>query len=393
MSADFQDLLQDAEQMSAQIDKENAGLPRLQRTLSQLCDENRRKQAKSNNYLSTDAKEINASILLAGKGIDAPRLTQTIENLNIQQQQQQAAPATAGGVGEYKGSLDRLSNIEQLRDIDLQSFLKTERESSLMSIIEETRQKTMQETEETYLINSELEWEKQKQKIMQELLGSFNPDMSISKTTSSIIKGRSSSTMMPQHRSLMTDIEMEFAKEVFIYNDKIVAKLTPKPDLLANFTGLVQRFNDKNLEDAWNMLYYMSNVPSKFIDHSEQHLDRDNSSKIQMFFVNQALGYLEHCFKEVLQNTVNANLKQAKVGGAPGTLPLVTGFLRLKESAKYHNLCEETFDDKQPLWPTIYLCLRCGDIEAAKSVAIKTKKEDIVNYLDELLKDMSNFER
>ena len=82
--ADFQDLLQDAEQMTAQIDKENTGLPRLQRTLSQLFEVNKRKLTRQANYMTTDASEINASILLAGKGIDAPRLTQTIENLSAQ---------------------------------------------------------------------------------------------------------------------------------------------------------------------------------------------------------------------------------------------------------------------------------------------------------------------
>lgn len=398
MSADFQDLLQDAEQMSARIDKENAGLPRLQRTLSQLCELNRRKLAKNDNYLSTDAKEINASILLAGKGIDAPRLTQTIENLNIQQPTSLAASTSAAV--DSKGSLDHLLNIEQLRDIDLQSFLKSERELSLMSIIEETRQRTMQQTEESYLINSELEWEKQKQKLLQEhsfsTTGSFNSDLGLlsSNTTSSIINARSSNNG-PQNRSLMTDIEMEFSKEVYIYNEKIISKETPKPDLLANFTRLVQRFNDKNLDDAWNMLYYMTDLPSGYLtEHKDkQTFNRDNSAKTQVFFINQSLKYLEQGFKDVLQSTVNANLKQAKIGGAPGILPLVTGFLRLKESAKYHKSCEETFDDKQPLWPTIYLCLKCGDVEAARNVAMKTKKEDIANYLDELLKDVSQFER
>jgi nuclear pore complex protein Nup93 len=399
MSTDFQDLLQDAEQMTARIDKENAGLPRLQRTLSQLCEFNRRKLAKTDNYLSLDAKEINASILLAGKGIDAPRLTQTIENLNIKQQQQQVTPTSS--TLDTKGSLDRLLNIEQLKEIDLQSFLKTERELALMSIIEETRQRTMQETEETYLINNELEWERQKQKIMQEhsfssLGGSFSSEMSMSNTTSSQINSRSLNLTTTQNRTLMSDVEMEFSKEVFSYNEKIVSKVTPKPDLLSNFTSLIQRFNDKNLEDAWNMLYYMTNLPaghSSEQQHKDSNFSRENSVKTQMFFVNQSLSYLEHCFKELLQNTVNANLKQAKVGGAPGTLPLVTGFLRLKESNKYHTFSEETFDDKQPLWPTIYLCLRCGDLEAAKIVSIKTKKDDITNYLDELLKVMANFER
>ena len=195
MPADFQDLLQDAEQMTALIDKENAGLPRLQRTLSQLCELNRRKLAKTDNYLSTDAKEINAAILLAGKGIDTPRLTQTIENLNIQQQQQQQQQTATAASVDSKGALDRLINIEQLREIDLQSFLKSERELALMSIIEESRQRTMQQTEEAYLINSDLEWEKQKQKIMQEhsfnSLGSLNADLAMPTTTSSIINSRS----------------------------------------------------------------------------------------------------------------------------------------------------------------------------------------------------------
>lgn len=392
--ADFQDLLQDAEQMTAQIDKENAGLPRLERTLSQLFEVNKRKLAKTTNYLSTDAKEINASILLAAKGIDATRLSHNIENLNIQPPPAAPAPSITA---ESIGSLDKLSNIEQLRDIDLQSFLKSEKESALMSIIEETRLNTMKEIEESYMTRSEQEWEKQKQKIMQELLGTFNPDLSISAMTSSTLSSRPSGLMPQHHRTIMSDIEMEFAKEVFAYNQKIVSREKPKPDLLANFTALVQHLNDKNIEDAWNMLYYMSNIPSHKTDYDDyadaaqvQSYDRDNSLKTQMFFVNQALLYLEYCFKEVIQNTVNSNLKQAKLGGAIGTLSLVSAYLRLSQSEKYHKLSDEKFDDNQPLWPTIYLCLRCGDIDAARSVALKTKKVDVANYLDEMLKDSSN---
>lgn len=61
-------------------------------------------------------------------------------------------------------------------------------------------------------------------------------------------------------------------------------------------------------------------------------------------------------------------------------------FLRLQQSEKYHQNYEETFDDNQPLWPFIYLCLRCGDLEAARSIALKTKKDDLVGYFEELLR-------
>ena len=71
-------------------------------------------------------------------------------------------------------------------------------------------------------------------------------------------------------------------------------------------------------------------------------------------------------------------------------MALVSGYLRLPQSEKYHKLSDEFFDESQPLWPTIYLCLRCGDVEAARNVAVKAKKDDIANYLDEIMRDSAN---
>lgn len=413
--ADLDDLLQEAEQIRANIDKENTGYPRLERTLNQIVEANKRKLAKTTNYMSNDANEINASILLANRGIDAPRLTQTIENLSAQsymagaQQQQPTAATGTPPVKRVMDSVDRFSTIDQLRDIDLQSFLKTEKESALMSIIEETRQQTIQEIEESFASYNELEWEKQKQKIMQELLGSFTPDLSVSSTTTSNInisrmqsmRQAGSGVTGSSGRSIMSDIEMEFAKEIYTYNEKIINNEQPRPDLLANLNNLVQKFQDKNIEDAWNMLNYMSQtniidddnqdlVNSSRLTDNNNKFDRDNSPQQQMFFVNQAITYLEICFRDLIQNAVNANLKQAKLGGAIGTLSLISGYLRLPQSEKYHKLSEEFFDDNQPVWATIYLCLRCGDIEAARNVALKTKKEDIATYLDEIIRDGLN---
>lgn len=169
------------------------------------------------------------------------------------------------------------------------------------------------------------------------------------------------------------------------------------PDLLASLLGLVQRMNDKNIEEAWDILNFMTSAPRNRTDYdtnqeSRVNLDRDTSVEMQSFFVRQAQSYLEHSCKELVKNTVSANLKQAKLGGSLGTLSLVNGYLRLSQSEKYHQFSspEEVFDDKQPIWPTIYLCLRCGDVEAARQVAIKTRKEDIAAYLDEILKNKTN---
>jgi hypothetical protein len=180
MSTDFQDLLQDAEQLRAQIDQENTDLPRLQRTFSQLLEAGQRKLAKTN-YLTTDPNSINASILLASKGIDAPRLTQNIEHLQsttpsmaqqnqqLQQQQQQ------------QQHLSVLHNIENLKETSIQNYLKLEKEIALMSTIEETRKRTLKEIEDTYWEQNEIEWEKQKQKIMNALHGSNADILNIAK--------------------------------------------------------------------------------------------------------------------------------------------------------------------------------------------------------------------
>ena len=173
--------------------------------------------------------------------------------------------------------------------------------------------------------SDELEWERQKQKIMQDLLGSFNPELAISNmtTTASINPRSANMNSSMQGRTVMTDIEMEFSKEIYLYNEKLINK--EPSDLMTKFGSLVQKLNDKNIEELWSMLYFMCDLPKNFVVDN----DREQLPKIQIHFVNQAVSFLEHCFKELLQNTVNANLKQAKIGGAPGTLALVAGYLRL----------------------------------------------------------------
>jgi nuclear pore complex protein Nup93 len=183
---DFQDLLQDAEHMKSQIDQENVGMPRLQRTLAQLFEAGRHKLQKTGQYTSNDSNEINASILLAGKGVDAPRLTQAIDNLNF------SSTSTSNGQSGEQSRYDQsqydgpIGSLEQLRDTDLQTFLKSEKETALISVIEETKQRTMEDIEEFYSTSSDIEWEKQKEKIMHELLGSFNTDISMNIGGSSI---------------------------------------------------------------------------------------------------------------------------------------------------------------------------------------------------------------
>ncbi len=174
---------------------------------------------------------------------------------------------------------------------------------------------------------------------------------------------------------------MAFAKEVYLYNEKVLVSVQQKPDLLESFLGVARKLNDKNIEDAWTMLGFMTSVP-KSNDGAERV-----TVQMQQAFVKQAISYLETTFKEFLKNSINTNLEQAKVGGKLGTLQLITGFLRLNP-AKYYSSFEETFtENQQPLWAIVYLCLRCGDYEAARTVALKAKKDDIAGYMNEFMQN------
>ena len=119
-----------------------------------------------------------------------------------------------------------------------------------MSVIEEAKNQTLKEVDDLFAATDELEWENEKQKILQELIGSFSSDPNISSSlqTTSAIHSRSmmntslhSSTNVAsaQNRTIMSEIEMEFSKEVFIYNQKMIFKEQPKPDLLSSFVNLV----------------------------------------------------------------------------------------------------------------------------------------------------------
>jgi len=357
---DLQDLLQDAEQLTAQIGQEGIGMPKIQRTISQLCEVGRRKLGKIN-YLMPDSNEVNASILLAGKGIDAPKLTQTIDNLKVPVGM--AAP--------------KLVTSESLKiDTDIQSFLKSEKEHALMSTIEQVRRNTMSQIEDAYWTSSEAEWERHKQKILNSLHGTNTEVMNILHETSGMQSYKCTTQM--QGRSLMNDIEMAFAKEVYLHNNRLIAK---EPlELLDSFTKITRKLNDKNIEETWNMLTYMCDVPKMAI---EDVVQKKASVDMQKAFVRQAIKYLKSTFKEYLKNAISKNLELAKIGGIPGTLQLVSAYMRLN-SSKYYACFEELFNE-QPLWAVVFLCLRCGDFDAAIAVLSKAKKDDVAGYLIELV--------
>lgn len=109
--------------------------------------------------------------------------------------------------------------MDYLRDVDLASFLKSEREQALMQIVNETRERQSADVDEAFEQAGEIEWEKQKQKIMNELLGSFGSSSSLGVDLNTSLSSMTSTTLNVNRqptmtRTLMSDVELEFAKQV-----------------------------------------------------------------------------------------------------------------------------------------------------------------------------------
>lgn len=80
MSSSFGDLLQQAEQLTADMDS-GWELPRVERNLHQLAEAGQRLWSQTTGAAGDNA-QVKASILLGTKGFDVPRLSEKLDRLD-----------------------------------------------------------------------------------------------------------------------------------------------------------------------------------------------------------------------------------------------------------------------------------------------------------------------
>eukprot|EP00057_Strongylocentrotus_purpuratus_P013802 XP_011668276.1 PREDICTED: nuclear pore complex protein Nup93-like [Strongylocentrotus purpuratus] len=120
-------------------------------------------------------------------------------------------------------------------------LLRNERENALLAVIEETKRNTRLETEQRFWQSKQNEWEVEKQRILNTLIGSSSELIDVSAETSNLFSDVSTRI---EGRSAMDSMEMAYARQVYIYNDKVV-KGGMKPNLISLFEEMAQQFEDK----------------------------------------------------------------------------------------------------------------------------------------------------
>lgn len=334
----FGDLLDQAEQLTATIDS-SGELPRVERNLKQLLEVGQHLWKRTAHIgVGREATDVKASVLLGSKGVSLPKISPKLEALSVAK---------------------TLEPIEPLPETDVEGFLRNERENTILSIIDETRTNAFNRAEKIYWDNMEFEWEQQKQKILNSFVGS-------SQDVSDVKINLETSVSEPSNirtRSAMDNIEMLYAKEVYMYNERVIQGGI-KPNLATQFANVAAQIDDKNVSDMWAMVQCMIEVPVKI---GEDTLAVRVSPAMQAGFVNQARKYLESTYLKYVRLTVYGNLQQAVLGGIPGMQQLICSFLNVKLPSSIPGL-EDGKVDGHPVWATIYFCLRIGHLPTALKV-------------------------
>ncbi|XP_040572118.1 nuclear pore complex protein Nup93 [Lepeophtheirus salmonis] len=351
MAGNLNDLLQAAEQLTTEIE-DSSELPRVKRNLKQLVEAGQQLYSKTNRETSQQ-EHLKASILLGSKGIDLPSISNKLEALS-----------NIGSSG--------FESIEPLRVTDIAGFLRNERENAILSLIEETRQETLNNGDRLHWESLASEWESDKQRILNALLVGGSDLADITSGMKPEIQTRVHDPVSP---TSLDATEMKYAKKIEEYN-VLVSSGSVKPSLVHKFLSIYPEEEDQEICVLWSMVSAMMFPSTKLVPRAE----------MSKAIVSKAKRYLESAFKKFMTITVFSNLRKAELGGTPSTLNTVRSYLnvRLPDSPGL----EDGLVDGVPIWPLIYFCLRCGDLEAAIKAA--TSAGHGLGEMTKLLSEASN---
>uniref|UniRef100_A0A8C3C233 Nuclear pore complex protein Nup93 n=2 Tax=Cairina moschata TaxID=8855 RepID=A0A8C3C233_CAIMO len=339
----FGELLQQAEQLAAETEGISE-LPHVERNLQEIQQAGERLRSRTLTRTSQETADVKASVLLGSRGLDISHISQRLESLSA---------ATT------------FEPLEPVKDTDIQGFLKNEKDNALLSAIEESRKRTFAMAEEYHRESMLVEWEQVKQRILHTLLASGEDALDFTQENEPSYAGESG----PPGRSSLDSVEMAYARQIYIYNEKIVnGHLQPN---LADLCAAVVELDDKNISDLWAMVKQMTDV--RLVPASDVLKVRTNL-EVRMDFVRQALHYLEQSYKNYTFVTVFGNLHQAQLGGVPGTYQLVRSYLNIKLPAPVPGLQDGEVEG-HPVWALIYYCMRCGDLNAAMHVVKRAQHQ------------------
>ncbi|KAM8720320.1 hypothetical protein ACLKA7_006375 [Drosophila subpalustris] len=334
---DLNELLQQAQRLTNET-KMDTELPRVERTLSQVLQAT---QELHSRVTQTGTNDLQAHILLGSRGVDLPKLTQKLESLSARQ------------------SFEPLNPIS---DTDVEGYLKNERENAIIAVIEETNANIFKSVERNRMRCIYADWGEEKERLLNALVGPNQEDFPD-------VHRQMVQTVLPQAalpRSRLNRIETIYAEEICAYNQyktSYIQQSSHRPNLLTKLTQLAkEKLNnlDNQVPEMWSVLSYMANV-SPLV----RNLDPIKARQTGSPFVQQALAYLEQCYKQYMNTVIQKNRLVGLRGGIPNVYNTVNSFVSITFQLPQSLVGLLDISHDRPLWALVYYSLRSGDLGAA----------------------------
>ncbi|GAA47281.1 nuclear pore complex protein Nup93 [Clonorchis sinensis] len=310
--------------------------------------------------------------------------------------------------------------------LDIQTFLKTERENALLNVISMTQESLVESIRSRTAAYLRSWWEQEATGVLSALAGSSGPlDTDLLYHHASVKDG--ATPFSPLGGDIMgrlinrTRDELSYSKQVdqylsvsANYRSEYGSSTFPQAEDPMNLLLFLAEANSGTADNrqvsgggdtAHSDLIEVWNLIKRFAD-SIQVMRKSNSipaasshhvaetrfcAAFQRQLIECSLSHLEAEFVTFLCSTISTHPRVAKLGGRPGTRSLVKAFLNMqlpnhipsdtgakKSTANGSLMMEQQPDftefedglvDSKPVWPMIYYCLRAGDSRSAIEVA------------------------
>ncbi|GAA5959783.1 hypothetical protein JCM3765_000101 [Sporobolomyces pararoseus] len=380
--ASLASLLEQSQRLQQSHHRVESELPSINLGLDQIESQSRKIAAKSLKETTTNHGG-NAAYILASGGVNADQLSNHINSLNN--------PAIT------------FEPLLPLSDTDIEGYLKHTHEQTIISAIEEGRRSTQSDFYRRLESNSRNNWEKQKEKLFEELgrhqiNSSETPAAKKHKGSSKDFeRGSPSTPQMGANSSLQMHSKMmrydlvirklnQFRKEGYAFG--LVSALGEASISPSASTSAVDSKSSQTTE-TWRLLAHLvqerdvlqGEFQRKALQercYASAYLNSGDSIEaveLRRMITSGGKTYLEEQFMNYVEKTLASRPAEANLGGIPSVQNKIRAFLNVKylKNGNWSNSSLEIANNT-PIWARIYYLLRSGHSKEALEFAIENER-------------------
>ncbi|KAJ1659089.1 nuclear pore complex subunit [Dispira simplex] len=374
----LQQLLEESQRLTSNIT--SGDVPTINRGLGQIEEESRRLLSKS--ILDRGAQDSNGHYLLASGGVDADRLSSAVQSFNL------------GATFEP---------IQSIPDGDVEGYLQYQREQLIINALESGYRETCQDFESTFERHLQADWEKTKNRLLEELgqqstteaaqISAASPmshrrpfttvgDESLA-SGGSRRRDRGSTSLKMNPRMLHYARGVGQVNQARLHNNSL-----PVMDLFEKVTHeLSDDDRSQQITASWHMLTTIldEHVPNEMLGAGQALTEAEfsvpylystyyspASVQVRNHFIRGARRYLEEQFVEYVDRTLTQFPREASIGGVPSINHKIRGYLNVKlNRLDPTQKAQLEVSQGQAMWAHLYYLFRAGCVTDALSYAMQ----------------------